>query len=170
MYNNFKVLLLGLACVFAARPADAQQVGPRAPSFSPFDATSAARRPITSVETGSYKLQGAIAGFVVGAAGAALVLYSGGSNSLCDSSSNQDAMNTRECVALIAAGGVVGGLAGYLIGGRINRSVRWDFGARSSHVMSARVTLTINARVSRARSHAYSALQSARNRSLLPDL
>jgi microcompartment protein CcmK/EutM len=80
----------------------------------------------TVVEGSSYKTHGAIAGFVVGAGVTALVLHSGGSNSFCNRSANQDAMNSTECAVLIAAGGFVGGVAGYFIGAHITRNAKFE--------------------------------------------
>ena len=97
-------------------------------------------------QASTYKAHGAIAGFVIGAGVTALVLYSGGSNSLCDSSSNQDAMNTSECLGLVALGGAAGGLAGYLIGGRINRAFRLEIGARRPHVASTERQIVVQLR------------------------
>jgi hypothetical protein len=74
----------------------------------------------------TYKIHGAIAGFVLGAGVTAIVVNSGGSTSLCDRSANQDAINSTECAGLIAAGGLVGGIAGYFIGARIQRDVRLE--------------------------------------------
>lgn len=67
----------------------------------------------------SHWLTGAIIGFVAGAAITALVVHSGGSNSLCNRSANQDALSSTECVALIGVGGVAGAGVGAFIGGRI---------------------------------------------------
>ena len=97
-------------------------------------------------QAGTYKVHGAVAGFVIGAGATTLVLYSGGSNSLCDSSSNQDAMNTSECLGLVALGGAVGGLAGYLVGGRIHRNVRLEIGARRTHVAAPERQLVVQLR------------------------
>ena len=85
-----------------------------------------------AVNGSTYKTYGAIAGFVAGAGITALVVHSGGSTSLCDRNANQDAMNSTECAGLIAAGGLVGGIAGYFIGSRIHRDVRLEVMPRVS--------------------------------------
>jgi len=67
-------------------------------------------------------LEGAIIGFVVGAATTAIVTHAGGSTAPCDQSANQDAMSSGECLGLAAAGGLVGAGLGALIGSRIRVS------------------------------------------------
>jgi hypothetical protein len=69
-------------------------------------------------------LEGAIIGFVVGAAATVVVTRSGGSTAPCNRSANQDAMSSGECLALAAAGGLVGAGLGALIGSRVRVSAR----------------------------------------------
>ena len=144
MANRLHLLALALAVFGAAGRLDAQQVGP----YAPAQALATRMRDARPTAPTSYKMQGAIAGFVVGAVATAVVLYSGGSNSLCDSSSNQDAMNTGECIGVVAAGGAAGALAGYFIGGRIHRDVRWEIGALRSGVAPGLPALAITLRSS----------------------
>ena len=73
----------------------------------------------------SYRLQGAMAGFPIGAFVTYLVVYSGGSTSLCDRSANQDATSRGACVGLIALGGAAGAGLGAVIGGLFH-SERWQ--------------------------------------------
>lgn len=90
-----------------------------APWEQPRDASSmrvaAMRAPRTET------LLGAAVGLVAGAVATYVVLHGGGSNSLCDRSANQDAMNRGECAGLVALGGAVGAGLGALIGSRIGR-------------------------------------------------
>jgi len=67
-------------------------------------------------------LEGAIIGFVVGAATTAIVTHAGGSTAPCDQSANQDALSSGECIGLAAAGGLLGAGLGALIGSRIRVS------------------------------------------------
>ena len=73
----------------------------------------------------SHWLLGGGIGLVVGAGVTYTVLRSGGSTALCNQSQNQDAMNSGECLALAAAGGVVGAGLGALVGAFI-KSDRWE--------------------------------------------
>lgn len=73
----------------------------------------------------SHRLLGAGLGFVVGAGVTYVVLRSGGSTALCNQSANQDAIGTRECIALAALGGAAGAGLGALAGGMI-KSERWE--------------------------------------------
>jgi hypothetical protein len=130
MTGSLRVIVVLLATSFSAAAGAAAQ------TRSAFEW----QKPEGSVERGSlgaaaqhtYKIHGAIAGALVGAGVTAIVVHSGGSTSLCDRSANQDAINSTECAGLIAAGGLVGGLAGYFIGGRIHRDVRVDVVPRVS--------------------------------------
>jgi hypothetical protein len=70
-------------------------------------------------------LAGAGVGLLVGAGATYLVLNSGGSTSLCDRASNQDAMSSGECLGATALGGVAGAGLGALVGSLI-RSERWE--------------------------------------------
>jgi hypothetical protein len=63
--------------------------------------------------------EGAIVGFIVGAAATVVVTHSGGSTAPCDRSANQDALSSGECIGLAVAGGLVGAGLGALIGSRI---------------------------------------------------
>jgi prolipoprotein diacylglyceryltransferase len=67
-------------------------------------------------------LEGAVVGFAIGATATYLLTRSSGSTSLCNSSDNQDAMNSRECLGLAVAGGLVGAGVGALVGSRIHVS------------------------------------------------
>lgn len=67
-------------------------------------------------------LEGALVGFVVGTAATVIITRSGGSTAPCDSSANQDALSTGECIGIAAAGGLVGAGVGALIGSRIRVS------------------------------------------------
>jgi hypothetical protein len=73
----------------------------------------------------SHRVLGGVLGFVAGAGITYLVLHSGGSTSPCDRSSNQDAMNSGECLGLTALGGVAGAGVGVVVGGFF-QSERWD--------------------------------------------
>jgi hypothetical protein len=75
-------------------------------------------------------LEGALVGFVVGATVITIVTRSGGSNSLCDRSRNQDALSSGECLGLAAAGGLAGAGLGALVGSRIRVSALHALPAR----------------------------------------
>src|SRR6266545_4689995 len=61
-----------------------------------------------------------------GAAGVSFALLNtGGSNSLCDRSANQDAISSSECIGLAALGGIAGAGLGAVIGGLV-RTERWQ--------------------------------------------
>lgn len=66
----------------------------------------------------------AAAGAVLGGAGTYVWLHSGGSTSLCDRSSNQDAMSGGECAGLTVLGAVAGAGLGALAS-RLLRTERW---------------------------------------------
>jgi hypothetical protein len=72
----------------------------------------------------TYRWIGAGAGLVSGVGLSYLVLHSGGSTSLCDRSANQDAMSARECLGVMALGGLAGAGLGALAGSLI-RTERW---------------------------------------------
>ena len=69
-------------------------------------------------------LEGAVVGFVVGAAATVAITRSGGSTAPCNPSANQDALNSGECLGLAVAGGAVGAVVGALVGSRFRVSVR----------------------------------------------
>lgn len=73
---------------------------------------------------GSYWLPGAVIGLSVGAGATFLVLHSGGSTAPCDRAKNQDAMEPRECLGLVAVGGVAGAVIGAVAGSFIPRAAR----------------------------------------------
>ncbi len=68
----------------------------------------------------SHRLLGAVTGFFVGAGATWVVTNRGGSNSLCDRSRNQDALDSRECAGLVLLGGAAGAGLGAIIGGAIH--------------------------------------------------
>ncbi|CAN5896636.1 hypothetical protein BH23GEM9_BH23GEM9_34460 [soil metagenome] len=74
------------------------------------------------VATRSRWIEGAAAGFVIGAGVTWLVIHQGESTSLCDRDANQDAIGRNECLGITAAGGVVGAGIGALIGSRFGGS------------------------------------------------
>jgi hypothetical protein len=84
----------------------------------------------------SYWKTGAIIGFGAGITGSAMVVYKGGSTSLCDQSKNQDATSTITCISIIGGSGLVMGGLGALIGSFIKKNVsketagRFDFQIR----------------------------------------
>jgi hypothetical protein len=84
-------------------------------------ATQGGSAPVAVAQSRQHTLVGAGVGLLVGAAATYAVLYSGGSTSLCNRSANQDAMNVRECTALLAAGGVLGAGIGAIVGRRLGR-------------------------------------------------
>jgi len=63
-------------------------------------------------------------GVILGGAGTYVWLHSGGSTSLCDRSSNQDAMGSGECAGLTVLGAVAGAGLGALVT-RLLRTERW---------------------------------------------
>jgi hypothetical protein len=69
----------------------------------------------------SHTLAGAAAGLVIGAGATYLLLQQGGSRSLCNRDTNQDAIHARGCQGLYAVGGAIGAGVGALIGYRIGR-------------------------------------------------
>lgn len=69
-----------------------------------------------------HVLAGAGLGFLAGSGVTYLALHTGGSTSPCDPSRNQDAMQSGECLAVAA----LGGLAGALLGGVVGAFVRTD--------------------------------------------
>jgi hypothetical protein len=69
----------------------------------------------------SHTLAGAAAGLVMGAGATYLLLQQGGSRSLCNRDTNQDAIYARGCHGLYAVGGAIGAGVGALIGYRIGR-------------------------------------------------
>ena len=73
----------------------------------------------------SYRFLGAGVGAVLGAGVTYLILNSGGSTAPCNQSTNQDAMNSEECLGLYALGGLAGAGLGFSIGGMIH-SERWQ--------------------------------------------
>jgi hypothetical protein len=86
----------------------------------------------------SHWLAGAAIGFVAGAGTTYLVLHSGGSTSLCDRSSNQDAMSSTECAALTVLGGIVGAGIGALAGSRFQSEQRHHVRPSDFRVQPAR--------------------------------
>jgi len=116
--------ILGLAC-FGVPLAHAQRV-PLRPDPVPGTTHLALRStfilPPSTTKGRTRALEGAIIGFVVGAATTAIVTHSGGSTAPCDQSANQDALSSGECFGLAAAGGLVGAGLGALIGSRIRVS------------------------------------------------
>ncbi len=72
-----------------------------------------------------HRLAGAGVGFLVGAGVSFALLNTGGSNSLCDRSANQDAISSSECIGLAALGGIAGAGLGAVIGGLV-RTERWQ--------------------------------------------
>lgn len=91
--------------------------------------TSYGRNAVSRVEVSrgyrSHRLAGAGAGFLLGGVATFVVLNSGGSTSLCNQSTNQDAVAPLECLGLSALGGVAGAGLGFLVGGFI-RTERWQ--------------------------------------------
>jgi hypothetical protein len=67
----------------------------------------------------SHRLLGAGIGFVAGVGLTYVITHSGGSSSLCDRSSNQDALSSGECLGLVTVGGIAGAGLGAIIGGLI---------------------------------------------------
>lgn len=118
------VTILLLACLGGTSMAHAQHL-PDQPA-PPAGAVSLALHPFTPSATTSAgrtrALEGAIIGFVVGAASTIILTRSGGSTAPCDSSANQDALSTGECVGLAVGGGLVGAGVGALIGSRVRVS------------------------------------------------
>jgi hypothetical protein len=93
-------------------------------------------------------LEGAIIGFVVGATVTVVATRSGGSTAPCNRSANQDALSSGECLALAAAGGLVGAGLGALIGHRIRVSAlhvlpprRFGAGAFQGQLVVAAVSI-----------------------------
>lgn len=86
--------------------------------LAPVPFTFPAERTVRLAGAGSHWKTGAAVGLVAGTAAAVVVLRSGGSNSLCNRSRNQDALSTSECLGLYALGGVAGAAIGALIGSR----------------------------------------------------
>ncbi len=84
---------------------------------------------VTKVEVAVASRSRVLAGAGIGAlAGAFLTyrfLYASGSTSLCDRSTNQDAMNAAECRAIVLGGGAAGAGLGALIGLGL-RTERWE--------------------------------------------
>jgi hypothetical protein len=99
--------------VSAAVPAIVVGVPLMSPARGGTPAATAARR--------RHALVGAGIGLVVGAVVTHAFLYSGDSTSLCDRSANQDAINRRECNALVGAGGVLGAGVGATVGHWLGR-------------------------------------------------
>lgn len=77
---------------------------------------------------------GAIVGAVVGGVATYAILHSGGSTAPCNRSENQDAIGSGECLGITAAGAVVGGGVGYLIGGLFRRGLPEVAAFWSTHV------------------------------------
>jgi hypothetical protein len=75
--------------------------------------------PVISQAGHSHRLVGAVVGLVVGTGATYLVIHHGGSTSLCDRSSNQDALSSRECLGLVVLGGAIGAGVGAIIGGAL---------------------------------------------------
>jgi hypothetical protein len=69
----------------------------------------------------SRTLAGAAAGLVIGAGATYLLLQQGGSRSLCNRDTNQDAIHARGCQGLYVVGGALGAGVGALIGSRVGR-------------------------------------------------
>lgn len=69
----------------------------------------------------TYRVHGAVIGFVSGGVLTWIALKSGGSTAPCNRSENQDALRPIECAGLVALGGVVGAGIGALIGSAIGR-------------------------------------------------
>jgi len=116
------ILMLALS---GAPMAHAQRV-PLLPDPSPRVAPVALLSSVATAQAApkgrTRALEGAIIGFVVGAATTAIVTHAGGSTAPCDQSANQDALSSGECLGLAAAGGLVGAGLGALIGSRIRVS------------------------------------------------
>lgn len=74
--------------------------------------------------TRSRWVAGAAVGAAGGAAGTFFAVRSGGSTSLCDPGSNQDALTTTECTGIVLLGAGLGASVGALIGSFV-RSERW---------------------------------------------
>lgn len=89
-------------------------------------------------------LEGAVVGFVVGAAATVVITRSGGSTAPCNRSANQDALNSGECLGLAVAGGGVGAVVGALVGSRFRVSVRQQaLPASPAHVAMNRSVLLL---------------------------
>jgi hypothetical protein len=110
------LLVLGSSVSLSAQLRPDRPV-PASPTFGTASCTGA-----ECASQRSYWVTGAAVGLVVGAAGTWVFLHQGGSTSLCDRDRNQDAIRANECLALAAAGGVVGAVIGGLIGSRIRTS------------------------------------------------
>ena len=137
-----RCVLAGVALLFAAPAAllaqqatgtrsHAVAVVPPPVERAPFESPPAAREfrdgeggRGATVRIGADRLIGAAVGFVVGAAGAYAIVHSGGSTSLCDRSSNQDAWSSGECAAVVVAGGVVGAGVGLILARALGSSER----------------------------------------------
>jgi hypothetical protein len=89
----------------------------------PFNSKAASPSP-------SYWKTGALVGFGAGVIGSAIVVYQGGSKSLCDQSKNQDATSTGACVSIIGGSGLVMGGLGALIGSFVKKSVSEETSGR----------------------------------------
>jgi hypothetical protein len=123
------MLLTSLATDARAQQAPQTSIGdvvPIATSHVAAPGPLAGPRTVTTMATVALRQEprtrrweGAAIGFVAGAVATYFLLHSGGSTSLCDRDANQDAIRARECAGLTALGGVAGGAAGYVIGGRI---------------------------------------------------
>jgi hypothetical protein len=72
----------------------------------------------------THRLLGAGVGLIAGAGLTYFLTRSGGSGSLCDRASNQDALSSSECLGVAALGGLAGAGLGALIGGLI-RTEGW---------------------------------------------
>ena len=124
-------------------PAPTLRVVPVAPlpTFTP---------PATITGRHTRALEGALIGLTIGATATILLTRSGGSTSLCNSSENQDALNSRECLGLAVAGGLVGAGVGALIGSRIRVSAlqtlppsHYSHGHHGSRLVIAGVSILV---------------------------
>ena len=113
---------LALACFAAPTVARAQQVA--GPTFRavPMALPRVSASPATRTARSNRALEGAVVGFVVGTTATIVLTRSGGSTSLCNSSKNQDALSSSECLGLAVAGGLIGAGVGALIGSGIRVS------------------------------------------------
>jgi hypothetical protein len=70
----------------------------------------------------THWLTGGLVGAGTGIGASAIILYTGGSTSFCNSSKNQDAIAARECVGIMMGSGLIAGGLGALIGSFIKKN------------------------------------------------